>query len=636
MQLKPEALNALKLPVKVKAGFLGSVKLKEGKRQFRIVEKKRGVLTWVRLGLESLGLFKEGLIHCIRDDKEGRWEKEWKEGGKLYTLARGFNRAGVFLRLGVVDLERKRFCIFLPRGRRDKRGWTAMAEMVRQMEELAGRRTEVQEVTREEIAGNLQKLEHCLVASWKSDKEEEDDLESEAHCVVSSGSRLMGGAHLGLELWNPKTGCRVEEEMEQIAWIWMSAQGRWGDSMARILVKPKGDFRPSLLEIEVEDEIYAVALWWEIRPVVRWLFSATENRRKKEVRGDSHSRAEKRVGKELVGAGNEELQMPLMGELCRRMGPGPAPGIQIHGQETRDWVSPIGRMAGSAASGPNMGLNGLEKDGSFDELVLEESRREQRDVGLSMTDRAMEEEVKRYALISHPKGKRAVGTPLLLFSNSDRAPGGESFDRPGGMEEELRGDMSTWLTVYEGNVENENGSWKLGEDNKNRDKARGKEENNEGLEKEILSFLIKIRKRREKIHSKELLEKSKFERELKRLECSVNYEGGNKQKGNQDSGDVGGYCEKFGIGEILDWRALNAEGAAGGILICWDKRVLEILDWRGGQGRVCWEELGAIRGLWMIPGVSVGILISLCFNTKGAAKEESAQPCGDLHRLWMI
>lgn len=28
MQLKPEALNALKLPIKVKAGFLGSVRLK--------------------------------------------------------------------------------------------------------------------------------------------------------------------------------------------------------------------------------------------------------------------------------------------------------------------------------------------------------------------------------------------------------------------------------------------------------------------------------------------------------------------------------------------------------------------------------------------------------------------------------
>ena len=48
----------------------------------------------------------------------------------------------------------------------------------------------------------------------------------------------------------------------------------------------------------------------------------------------------------------------------------------------------------------------------------------------------------------------------------------------------------------------------------------------EGLEKDILDFLVKIRKRRERVHSKTLLEKSKFERELKRLECSITYEGG--------------------------------------------------------------------------------------------------------------
>lgn len=60
----------------------------------------------------------------------------------------------------------------------------------------------------------------------------------------------------------------------------------------------------------------------------------------------------------------------------------------------------------------------------------------------------------------------------------------------------------------------------------------------EGLEKEILNFLIKIRKRQERIHSKELMEKSKFERELKRLECSVNYEKGCKQKSlSQGKGD---------------------------------------------------------------------------------------------------
>ena len=80
------------------------------------------------------------------------------------------------------------------------------------------------------------------------------------------------------------------------------------------------------------------------------------------------------------------------------------------------------------------------------------------EAGFSMTDRALEEEAQRYVLISHPKGKKVMGIPLLLSSNSDQAPEEESFDRPGGIEEELWGDKSTWLTVYEGNVENENGS----------------------------------------------------------------------------------------------------------------------------------------------------------------------------------
>ena len=51
-----------------------------------------------------------------------------------------------------------------------------------------------------------------------------------------------------------------------------------------------------------------------------------------------------------------------------------------------------------------------------------------------------------------------------------------------------------------------------------------------GLEKDILEFMVKIRKRREKVHSKSLLEKSKFERELKRLERSINYEEGGSRK----------------------------------------------------------------------------------------------------------
>ena len=184
-------------------------------------------------------------------------------------------------------------------------------------------------------------------------------------------------------------------------------------------------------------------------------------------------------------------------------------------------------------------------------------------VCFSVTDRALEEEALRYESTFHSKGKRVLGISHLLSLYSDRAPKGESFDRSRGIKEESWGDKTTWLTVYEGPTENDNGCWELGEANRNRDKVKGtegdsgtpenqatgkeKEEkweesslekfnqflgfSTEGLEKEILSFLIKIRKRREKIHSKELLEKSKFERELKRLECSINYEGGNKQKG---------------------------------------------------------------------------------------------------------
>ena len=35
-----------------------------------------------------------------------------------------------------------------------------------------------------------------------------------------------------------------------------------------------------------------------------------------------------------------------------------------------------------------------------------------------------------------------------------------------------------------------------------------------------------------------------------------------------------GLVRSLGSGRFLDWRALNEEGAAGDILICWDKRSL--------------------------------------------------------------
>ena len=42
-------------------------------------------------------------------------------------------------------------------------------------------------------------------------------------------------------------------------------------------------------------------------------------------------------------------------------------------------------------------------------------------------------------------------------------------------------------------------------------------------------------------------------------------------------------ARSIGSGRFLDWKAVNAKRASGGILICWDSRSLDILEWEEGQ-----------------------------------------------------
>ncbi|RVW72110.1 hypothetical protein CK203_054771 [Vitis vinifera] len=110
-----------------------------------------------------------------------------------------------------------------------------------------------------------------------------------------------------------------------------------------------------------------------------------------------------------------------------------------------------------------------------------------------------------------------------------------------------------------------------------------------------------------------------------------------------------GIVRSLGTGRFIDWRALNAEGAAGGILICWDKRVLDILDWEEGHFTLScrfrtiengatwvfmgvygpftkmeregmWEELGAIRGLWDDPWCLGGDFNIILFQQEGSSQ----------------
>ena len=86
----------------------------------------------------------------------------------------------------------------------------------------------------------------------------------------------------------------------------------------------------------------------------------------------------------------------------------------------------------------------------------------------------------------------------------------------------------------------------------------------------------------------------------------------------------------LGVGRHIDWRAINSRGAAGGVLVFWDNRVVELLEveegmftvscqfknsvdglrwvFTGVYGPVCrrdreafWEEFGSIKGLWRDP-----------------------------------
>ena len=89
-------------------------------------------------------------------------------------------------------------------------------------------------------------------------------------------------------------------------------------------------------------------------------------------------------------------------------------------------------------------------------------------------------------------------------------------------------------------------------------------------------------------------------------------------------------ARSLGVGRLAEWRVVEAEGTAGGILVFWDKRKLEVMEFQLGQfsatcifkntedgfqwaftgvygpvernkSELFWEELGAVKGLWEGP-----------------------------------
>ena len=109
-------------------------------------------------------------------------------------------------------------------------------------------------------------------------------------------------------------------------------------------------------------------------------------------------------------------------------------------------------------------------------------------------------------------------------------------------------------------------------------------------------------------------------------------------------------ARSLGVGRLAKWRVVEAEGTAGGILVFWDKRKLEVMEVETGhfsvtcifkntedgfqwaftgvygpmernKSELFWEELGSVKGLWEGPwciGGDFNMVLSPNERNKGA------------------
>ena len=263
--------------------FKVKVEEQKGKVQATIVERKGGISSWIRLGPKSIGFFFNGLVLCIKDAGSGKWERKWRESGRVYSLVRDQNKGGCFLRLEVADLENKRFYIFIPKGKEAKGGWVSMVEMLRRLGFTNGeegcQKKEVLlskpsmgktyaevakqpkgkekvairvEIRKKKLSRNLNKLAHCLVGIWNLSSVKGDDLRTwgtylanfwglkgnlglgklergkvlldfeflaEAEKALKIGGISVGGSLFRLEKWRPELGCLMDGEKRSEAWV---------------------------------------------------------------------------------------------------------------------------------------------------------------------------------------------------------------------------------------------------------------------------------------------------------------------------------------------------------------------------------------------------------------------------------
>ncbi|RVW52772.1 hypothetical protein CK203_076653 [Vitis vinifera] len=98
-----------------------------------IVERSKGLTSWIKFGSLSLCCLLEEWRPIVGVSLFQRFVKSWEDGGRKFKLESRANEAGRFLLSFVVDSETKRHCLMFPKGKGILGGWVFLAEKLRSL-----------------------------------------------------------------------------------------------------------------------------------------------------------------------------------------------------------------------------------------------------------------------------------------------------------------------------------------------------------------------------------------------------------------------------------------------------------------------------------------------------------------------
>ena len=297
------------------------------RKQFFIIEKSKGGISWVRFGEESLGTLWKGVNECCRKNVPDKWRIEWQEEKRLFSLESRENKAGCFLLCEVREEEGKKHRFIFPEGKDKKKGWENLAYKLNELrisdkkEEkstlqvaniLKGRRSFADTV---KLQGNQVntiwveagdhdtssmwgKLKHSLVGGWKQNPDFiplsreleswaravwklqggvsvaflnkdlmlfEFDFLEDSNYVMERGCNVFRGGVLNLERWRPESGCVKNKNFWKEAWI--RVLGLPLQLWTREMLKQIGDGCGGFLKVDEETGLGSEISW--VRILVR-------------------------------------------------------------------------------------------------------------------------------------------------------------------------------------------------------------------------------------------------------------------------------------------------------------------------------------------------------------------------------